>query len=66
MKLTNLFLPLRKESPQEAEIVSHQLMIKAAMISASSSGIYSWLPLGVRVLNKITKIIKEHKGFCRF
>lgn len=59
MKSSNLFLPLRKESPQEAEIISHQLMLKSGMISNTASGIYSWLPLGVKVLNKITNIIRE-------
>ncbi len=52
MKLSNYFLPVLKESPSEAEIVSHKLMLRAGMISQSSSGIYSWLPLGLRVLKK--------------
>ena len=46
MRLTNYFLPVLKESPSDAEIDSHQLMMRAGMISQSSSGIYSWLPLG--------------------
>ena len=52
MRLTNYLLPVLKESPSDAEIVSHQLMMRAGMISQSSSGIYSWLPLGLRVLKK--------------
>jgi len=63
MKLSDFFLPERSEAPQGAEIISHQLMIKSAMIYGSASGIYSWLPLGVRVLNKITNIIRqEHEA----
>ncbi len=61
MKLSNYFLPLLKESPSEAEIVSHKLMLRAGMISQSSSGIYSWLPLGLRVLKKIENIVREEQ-----
>ena len=53
MKLSNYFLPVLKESPSEAEIVSHKLMLRTGMISQSSSGIYSWLPRGLKVLKKI-------------
>ena len=61
MRLTNYFLPVLKESPSDAEIVSHQLMMRAGMISQSSSGIYSWLPLGLRVLKKIENIVREEQ-----
>ena len=61
MKLSNYFLPVLKESPSEAEIVSHKLMLRAGMISQSSSGIYSWLPLGLRVLKKIENIVREEQ-----
>ncbi len=61
MRLTNYFLPVLKESPSDAEIVSHQLMVRAGMISQSSSGIYSWLPLGLRVLKKIENIVREEQ-----
>ena len=59
MRLTNFFLPTIKENPKEAQIVSHQLMLRAGMIRQSSAGIYSWLPLGFRVLKKIEQIIRE-------
>jgi prolyl-tRNA synthetase len=61
MRLTNYFLPVLKESPSDAEIVSHRLMMRAGMISQSSSGIYSWLPLGLRVLKKIKNIVREEQ-----
>ena len=61
MKLSNYFLPVLKESPSEAEIVSHKLMLRAGMISQSSSGIYSWLPLGLKVLKKIENIVREEQ-----
>ena len=62
MKLSNYFLPVLKESPSEAEIVSHKLMLRAGMISQSSSGIYSWLPLGLNVLKKIENIVREEQN----
>tara|TARA_B110000008_G_scaffold106969_1_gene109926 strand:+ start:1429 stop:2751 length:1323 start_codon:yes stop_codon:yes gene_type:complete len=61
MRLTNYFLPVLKESPNDAEIASHQLMLRAGMISQSSSGIYSWLPLGLRVLKKIENIVRDEQ-----
>ena len=62
MKLSSYFLPVLKESPSEAEIVSHKLMLRAGMISQSSSGIYSWLPLGLKVLKKIENIVREEQN----
>jgi prolyl-tRNA synthetase len=59
MRLSRYFLPLLKETPAEAEIVSHQLMLRAGMIRQSSAGIYSWLPLGYRVLRNIEQIVRE-------
>ena len=59
MRLTRYFLPVLKETPAEAQIVSHQLMLRAAMIRQSSAGIYSWLPLGLRVLRKVEQIVRE-------
>ncbi|MEO0637744.1 MAG: proline--tRNA ligase, partial [Pseudomonadota bacterium] len=59
MRASRLFMPLLKETPKEAEIVSHQLMLRAGMIRQQAAGIYSWLPLGLRVLNKINAIIRE-------
>jgi prolyl-tRNA synthetase len=59
MRLQHYFLPLLKETPAEAQIVSHQLMLRAGMIRQSSAGIYSWLPLGLRVLRRVEQIVRE-------
>lgn len=59
MKLSQYFLPTLKENPIDASVVSHQLMIRSGMIRQTASGIYSWLPLGLKVLKKAEKIIKE-------
>jgi len=59
MRLSRYFLPLLRETPKEAEIVSHQLMLRAGMLRQASAGIYSWLPLGFRVLKKIEQIVRE-------
>jgi prolyl-tRNA synthetase len=59
MRLSRYFLPLLKETPAEAQIVSHQLMLRAGMVRQSSAGIYSWLPLGWRVLKKVEQIVRE-------
>ncbi len=59
MKLSQYFIPTLKENPVDATVVSHQLMIRAGMIRQTASGIYTWLPLGLRVLRKVEKIIKE-------
>ena len=61
MRLSNYFLPTLKETPKEAEIVSHRLMLRAGMIRQSSAGIYSWLPLGFRVLRKIEEIVRDEQ-----
>ena len=61
MRLTRFFLPTLKETPSEAQIVSHRLMLRAGMIRQSSAGIYSWLPLGLRVLKKIEQIVREEQ-----
>lgn len=61
MRLSQFFLPTLKEVPSEAQIVSHQLMLRAGMIRQSSAGIYSWLPLGHRVLRKIEQIVREEQ-----
>ncbi len=62
MLLSRYFLPVLRETPKEAEIVSHQLMLRTAMIKQSSAGIYSWLPLGLRVLKKIERIVREEQN----
>ncbi|MDV7338850.1 proline--tRNA ligase [Terasakiella sp. A23] len=61
MRLSKYFLPTLKENPSEAQIVSHRLMLRAGMIRQSSAGIYSWLPMGLRVLRNIEKIVREEQ-----
>ncbi|HCI06454.1 MAG TPA: proline--tRNA ligase [Sulfitobacter sp.] len=61
MRLSRYFLPVLKENPAEAQIVSHRLMLRAGMIKQSSAGIYSWLPLGFKVLRKIENIVHEEQ-----
>src|ERR1700720_2748029 len=61
MRLTQYFLPLLRENPSEAQIVSHRLMLRAGMVRQSSAGIYSWLPLGLRVLKKVEQIVREEQ-----
>ena len=62
MRLSKYFLPLLKEDPKEAEIVSHRLMLRAGMIRQQSAGIYSWLPLGLKVMNKISEIVRQEQN----
>jgi prolyl-tRNA synthetase len=62
MQLSRYFLPVLRETPKEAEIISHQLMLRAGMIRQTASGIYSWLPLGLRVLKKIEAIVREEQN----
>jgi len=62
MHLSKLFLPILKENPAEAKIKSHQLMLRVGMIKQSSSGIYSWLPLGLRIMQKIENIVREEQN----
>ena len=61
MRLSQYFLPLLRENPSEAQIVSHRLMLRAGMIRQSSAGIYSWLPLGLRVLKRVEQIVREEQ-----
>jgi prolyl-tRNA synthetase len=62
MRLSRFFLPTLRDTPKEAEIVSHRLMLRAGMIRQQSSGIYSWLPLGLRVLDKVNAIVREEQN----
>ena len=62
MRLSRYFLPILRETPKEAEIVSHRLMLRAGLIRQESAGIYAWLPLGLKVLNKINAIIREEQN----
>ena len=61
MRLSRYFLPILKENPREAEIVSHRLMLRAGMIRQQAAGSFSWLPLGKRVLDKVCRIIREEQ-----
>ena len=62
MYLSKLFLPILKENPSEAKIRSHQLMLRVGMIKQSSAGIYSWLPLGLKIMKKIENIVREEQN----
>ncbi|HVT23216.1 MAG TPA: proline--tRNA ligase [Rhizomicrobium sp.] len=59
MRLSRYFLPVLRETPSEAQIVSHRLMLRAGLIRQEAAGIYAWLPLGFRVLKKIEQIVRE-------
>ena len=61
MRFSNFFAPTSKDNPAIAQIVSHRLMLRSGMISQTAAGIYCWLPLAVRVIKKITKIICEEQ-----
>lgn len=61
MRLSRYFLPILKENPREAEIVSHRLMLRAGMVRQQAAGSFSWLPLGKRVLDKVCRIIREEQ-----
>jgi prolyl-tRNA synthetase len=62
MRLSRYFLPILRDTPKDAEIVSHRLMLRAGMVRQESAGIYAWLPLGHRVLDKVCKIIREEQN----
>ena len=62
MKFSSYFLPTIKDIPADAEIISHQLMLRSGMIKQSSAGIYSWLPLGLKALRKIEQIVREEQN----
>ena len=62
MRLSRYFLPILRETPKEADIVSHRLMLRAGLIRQESAGIYAWLPFGLRVLNKINAIVREEQN----
>jgi len=61
MRLSRYFLPILRETPKEAEIISHRLMLRAGMVRQEASGIYAFLPLGLRVLNKVCSIVREEQ-----
>src|SRR5438477_5664730 len=62
MRLSRYFLPILRETPKEAEIVSHRLMLRAGMLRQEAAGIYAFLPLGLRVLDKICAIVREEQN----
>ena len=62
MRLSRYFLPILREAPREAEIVSHRLMLRAGMMRQEAAGIYAFLPLGLRVLDKICRIVREEQN----
>ena len=62
MLLSKIFLPLTKNLPSDAKIKSHQLMLRVGMIKQSSAGIYSWLPLGFKVMKKIENIVRQEQN----
>ena len=59
MRTSQILLATLKETPADAEVVSHRLMLRAGLIRQVAAGIYNWLPLGMRVLNKVKNIIRE-------
>jgi prolyl-tRNA synthetase len=61
MRLSRYFMPVTKESPADAQIVSHKLMLRAGLVRQTSAGIYAWLPMGHRVLRKIEQIVREEQ-----
>src|SRR5947208_10482401 len=61
MRLSRYFLPISRETPKEAEIVSHRLMLRAGMLRQAAAGIYAFLPLGHRVLQKVCQIVREEQ-----
>ncbi|KKB96831.1 Proline--tRNA ligase [Candidatus Arcanobacter lacustris] len=66
MRLSNYFLPILKENPNDASVASHRLMLRAGMIRQLTSGIYNWLPMGVNILQKISNIVRDglNKAGC--
>ena len=61
MRLSRYFLPILRETPKEAEIISHRLMLRAGLIRQEAAGIYAFLPLGLRVLQKVCRIVREEQ-----
>ena len=59
MKASQLILGTQRENPSDAEIISHQLMIRAGLVRQVSSGIYNWLPIGKKVLQKVENIVRS-------
>jgi prolyl-tRNA synthetase len=64
VRLSNFVLPLQREDSSDAQIVSHQLMLRAGLVRQTASGIYAWMPIGLRVLNKISQIVREEQNLA--
>ena len=64
MRTSQLLLATLKETPADAEVISHQLMLRAGLIRQVAAGIYNWLPMGMRVLHKVQKIVREEMDRC--
>src|SRR6195952_906087 len=62
MRLSRGFIPTLKETPNEAQIASHRLMLRAGLVRQTSAGIYAWLPLGLRVLRNIERVVREEQN----
>ncbi len=62
MRMTEFFMPILRENPAEAQIVSHRLMLRAGMVRQAAAGIYSWLPMGLRVMDNIAAIVREEQN----
>ena len=62
MRLSCYFMPILRDDPKEAEIVSHRLMLRTGMIRQEAAGSYSWLPMGLKVLRKIEQIVREEQN----
>ena len=62
MRLSRFFIPILRETPKEAEIASHRLMLRAGLIRQEAAGIYAFLPLGLRVLQKVGEIVREEQN----
>ena len=61
MRLSRYFMPTLRETPKEAEIVSHRLMLRAGLVRQEAAGIYAWLPLGLRVLERVCAVIRREQ-----
>ena len=64
MRASQYFLSTLKEAPNEAELPSHKLMLRAGMIKRLSSGLYTWMPLGLRVLRKVEAVVRHEMEAC--
>jgi prolyl-tRNA synthetase len=62
MRLSRYFLPVTKETPADAQIVSHKLMLRAGLVRQAAAGIYAWLPLGLKVLRRIEQVVREEQN----